>query len=123
MSAIMKKSDVQVVARSIVRKRKVYDASGTHNGIHYRVTGNTRAEAIALAIAEVTYIASAGELSALGFHLYAHGDREWFFAFPHKGGMGFRADNLAAALARVASDYHYHEEVSAFVAAVSAKVA
>jgi hypothetical protein len=117
----MKKAHVHTEARTVYGqhgrgRRKVYDARGTFEGIEYSVTGaKSRADAIAEAIADVTYLQTAGEKSAHGFRLHAQGRESWFLNFPHGGGYGFDAPDLASALARLAREYHEHTGVLGFL--------
>jgi hypothetical protein len=96
------------------RKSRVFDAELIVNGRKFTSTEPTKAAAVAAVVADAAYVATVGSLEGYGCKLYAQGTRQWVFDLPSGGAMCFGAADLEAALARVASDYAYHEGCTAF---------
>ena len=123
----IKKNQINVEPRTVYGqygrgKRRVYDARGTIDGTEYRIDGApSRAAAIEEAIAEVTYLRTAGSLRAHGCALEANGVENWVFSLRtnqpgRASAMIFGATDLKAAFERVLQDYGDHEDCIAFFA-------
>jgi hypothetical protein len=112
---------INVVSRTVYggsRRRKVYDAKGTVDGIEYHVeSAPSKQEAITRARANVEFCQRQPTATHLGYKLFAQGAREFCLTFPHGGSYLFGADDFQVALDRLASEYHDHPEIPAFVVA------
>ncbi len=101
------------------RRRTVYDADGEVEGIAYSVTASTRKDAITQARADVEFCRRWSPLTSGGYTLKATRTKTFCLVFPHGGSYMFEAEDQASAIARLASEYHDHPEIPAFLAEVT----
>jgi hypothetical protein len=117
----MAKLTINAVARTCwgSRRRKVWDAEGTADGVKYYVIGAiTKAEAIAQARAQVAFIkANSPALEANGYTLKASHVDTFALVFPHGGATIFGASSMLEALDSLARSYNDHDTVPAFIVA------
>lgn len=119
-TAPIKSREINVERRSIYGaygrgKRVTYDAHGTLRGVEYRVTAPSKPEAVRLAIAEIEYVAAAGEFSAGGCRVACIGFEAWAFTMPGwLGSFCFGAVDLDAAIKRAAEAYSDHPDAGEF---------
>lgn len=121
------RSGIQIEKRTVYanmgRKRTVYDAEGTLDGVTYCVlAAKSKQEAEQQALAEVAFAKANPPIESGGFSLRPLGDGGFSLRFPSGAGYLFRAPSRAAALARLADEYDHDHPVQAFVRAARDEV-